>query len=35
MNAAQHKPERTDTILYIDGVTVDFDGFRALNALSF
>ncbi len=35
MNAMQHKPERTDTILYIDGVTVNFDGFRALNALSF
>ena len=35
MNAVQHKPERTDTILYIDGVTVNFDGFRALNALSF
>ncbi len=35
MNALQNKPEQTDTILYIDGVTVDFDGFRALNALSF
>ena len=23
-----------DTILYLDGVTVTFDGFRALNALS-
>ena len=35
MNAVQNKPERTDTILYIDGVSVEFDGFRALNALSF
>ena len=24
-----------DTLLYLDGVTVSFDGFRALNALSF
>ena len=24
-----------DTILYVDGVTVSFDGFRALNNLSF
>jgi urea transport system ATP-binding protein len=24
----------TDTLLYLDGVTVSFDGFRALNALS-
>ena len=23
-----------DTLLYLDGVTVTFDGFRALNALS-
>ena len=23
-----------DTLLYLDGVTVSFDGFRALNALS-
>ena len=23
-----------DTILYLDGITVSFDGFRALNALS-
>jgi urea transport system ATP-binding protein len=28
------KPERHDTILYFDGVTVSFDGFRALNNLS-
>jgi urea transport system ATP-binding protein len=26
--------EATDTLLYLDGVTVSFDGFRALNALS-
>ena len=26
--------ERGDTLLYLDGVTVSFDGFRALNALS-
>jgi urea transport system ATP-binding protein len=26
--------EHTDTLLYLDGVTVTFDGFRALNALS-
>ncbi|MBK8174705.1 MAG: urea ABC transporter ATP-binding protein UrtD [Rhodospirillales bacterium] len=28
------RPERKDTILYVDGVTVSFDGFRALNELS-
>jgi urea transport system ATP-binding protein len=27
-------PVREDTLLYLDGVTVTFDGFRALNALS-
>jgi urea ABC transporter ATP-binding protein UrtD len=27
-------PERRDTILYLDGITVSFDGFRALNSLS-
>ena len=26
--------ESSDTLLYLDGVTVSFDGFRALNALS-
>src|SRR5205085_8710857 len=26
--------ERGDTLLYLDGVTVSFDGFRALNELS-
>ena len=28
------RPERHDTLLYLDGVTVSFDGFRALNDLS-
>src|SRR5512134_1868074 len=28
------RPERHDTILYLDGVSVSFDGFRALNDLS-
>jgi urea transport system ATP-binding protein len=28
------RPELRDTLLYIDGVTVSFDGFRALNNLS-
>ncbi len=31
----QAQPARKDTILYLDGVTVSFDGFRALNNLSF
>jgi urea transport system ATP-binding protein len=38
MNAAQPtRPPSSrpgDTLLYLDGVTVSFDGFRALNALS-
>ena len=29
------EPKTTHTLLYIDGVTVSFDGFRALNNLSF
>jgi urea transport system ATP-binding protein len=29
------KPPLTNTMLYLDGVTVSFDGFRALNSLSF
>lgn len=29
------KPEQKDTLLYLNGVTVSFDGFRALNSLSF
>ena len=28
------RPDRHDTILYLDGVTVSFDGFKALNGLS-
>jgi len=28
------RPERKDTILYVDGVSVSFDGFKALNNLS-
>jgi urea transport system ATP-binding protein len=28
-------PEYTQSLLYLDGVTVSFDGFKALNALSF
>jgi urea transport system ATP-binding protein len=28
-------PEFTTSVLYLDGVTVSFDGFKALNALSF
>ena len=35
MNAADVKPESGDTILYLDGVSVSFDGFQALNNLSF
>jgi len=27
-------PQRTDTLLYLDNVSVSFDGFKALNALS-
>src|SRR5881392_2621328 len=28
------EPRTTSALLYLDGVTVSFDGFRALNALS-
>jgi urea transport system ATP-binding protein len=28
------RPEKRDTLLYVDAVTVSFDGFKALNALS-
>jgi urea transport system ATP-binding protein len=35
MNAIHAKPETHDTILYLDGVSVSFDGFKALNDLSF
>ena len=31
----QARPDLADTLLYLDGVTVSFDGFRALNGLSF
>ena len=31
----QARPELHDTILYLDGVSVSFDGFKALNDLSF
>jgi urea ABC transporter ATP-binding protein UrtD len=35
MSGAIHaRPERHDTILYVDGVSVSFDGFKALNNLS-
>jgi urea transport system ATP-binding protein len=33
--APNYAPERNDTILYLDGVSVSFDGFKALNELSF
>jgi urea transport system ATP-binding protein len=33
-HAVQAKPELHDTILYVDGVSVSFDGFKALNNLS-
>ncbi len=29
-----NKPNRADTLLYLDNVSVSFDGFKALNALS-
>jgi urea transport system ATP-binding protein len=32
--AAEARPVATGSILYLDGVTVSFDGFKALNALS-
>ena len=35
MNAVDAKPGSQDTILYLDGVSVSFDGFQALNNLSF
>jgi urea transport system ATP-binding protein len=34
MTLVQAKPETHDTLLYLDGVTVSFDGFKALNGLS-
>ncbi|TVR80931.1 MAG: urea ABC transporter ATP-binding protein UrtD [Rhodospirillales bacterium] len=35
MATVHARPEVHDTILYLDGVTVSFDGFKALNNLSF
>ncbi len=35
MTEVHARPELRDTLLYLDGVTVSFDGFRALNELSF
>jgi len=35
MTTIHAKPETHDTILYLDGVSVSFDGFKALNNLSF
>lgn len=35
MSHPHARPERRDTILYLDGVSVSFDGFKALNNLSF
>ena len=35
VSASVKSPERNDTILYLDGVSVSFDGFKALNELSF
>jgi len=35
MTAIHARPDVHDTLLYIDGVTVDFDGFKALRELSF
>lgn len=34
MTEIHARPEVRDTLLYIDGVTVSFDGFKALNGLS-
>jgi len=35
MLIGEHPFQTGDTILYLDGVSVSFDGFKALNALSF
>ncbi len=35
MNADVSSRENPDTILYVEGVSVSFDGFKALNDLSF
>ncbi len=34
MSTIHARPEVGDTLLYLDGVTVSFDGFKALNGLS-
>ncbi|MBX3516575.1 MAG: urea ABC transporter ATP-binding protein UrtD [Rhodospirillales bacterium] len=33
-HALHARPDKRDTLLYLDGVTVSFDGFKALNNLS-
>jgi len=35
MSDLHASPEKRDTILYLDGISVSFDGFKALNSLSF
>jgi len=35
MTDVHARPDAADTILYLDGVSVSFDGFKALNELSF
>lgn len=35
MSEIHASPQKRDTILYLDGVSVSFDGFKALNNLSF
>jgi urea transport system ATP-binding protein len=35
MNALHAQPDKKDTILYLDGVSRAFDGFKAINDLSF
>ncbi|MBE0529901.1 MAG: urea ABC transporter ATP-binding protein UrtD [Rhodospirillales bacterium] len=35
MSELHASPQKRDTILYLDGVSVSFDGFKALNNLSF
>ncbi len=35
MSEFHASPQKRDTILYLDGVSVSFDGFKALNNLSF
>jgi len=35
MNAVPSDPKTTSALLYLDGISVSFDGFKALNELSF